>query len=77
MTPVDTEHLTLRLTSLGDARSEAEARLIAEARRELTVAELHTVALNAGMSLAADFVCHAEANVESLLYAIRVLRGVA
>ncbi len=77
MTTVDTEHLSKRLTSLGVARSEAEARLLAEARRELDMAELHTLALNAGMSLAADFVRHAEANVESLLYAIRVLRGVA
>ena len=74
---VDTEHLTRRLTSLGVARGEAEARLIAVARRELTVAVLHTDSCATHTTIAKQCAQHAEANVESLLYAILVLRGLA
>ena len=48
-----------------------------EAQRELDRAARHTTSLTADMSLAGEFILYAEGNVEALLYAVRVLRGVA
>ena len=78
----DIDELMRRLTSLGEARNEAEARLINEAHWQLTLATAHMTAISNGMSLASRavyevFVSEAERTAAALLYAIRVLRGVA
>jgi hypothetical protein len=77
----DIKELHQRITSLGAPRNQAEARLINEAQRQLTLATAHTKAIADGMSLAARavyevFASEAERTAAALLYAVRVLRGV-
>jgi hypothetical protein len=77
VTTVDAELLKNCITSLGAPRNMSEVLLINEMRRELDMVRFHTNPLNADTSIAMQCAAHSEANVESLLYAIRVLRGVA